>query len=278
MSEEDERFRRLFLSFDKLFCGDETFAERVRKQIQLYREKAIDEPSSLRQELKALHARGLSEDFAQNVGELSGDLSEWTSHEFDFFPPAHDFFRFVKKCVEGIGRVPAHAQISTTLEFDMPVLRARLIESMRQPLTIAFERRVRVLSDVLRDSAEAWYKPLLRFALTFSRASDGRSVARVPSELGMLLTSCRTSTGIPSSILFEPIRIIRNSVAHSQTEIDLDRAAVTYVNLNRKGEREAIGPLSWDEVLRLSDAYLFLCWSMTIVLRRHRRLTGRDVS
>ena len=80
-----------------------------------------------------------------------------------------------------------HALLNATLDFDMPILRAALIEAMHPPTQNGFEYRVRVLSEVLRIVAEDWYKPILKCALTVSFRSRGRLDSAVPKELGALL-------------------------------------------------------------------------------------------
>ncbi|XXX73931.1 hypothetical protein WMF30_40425 [Sorangium sp. So ce134] len=270
-----ESFIRIAAALRSLSEQDPIFAERVRRQAELYKQMAIAEPSSLRREIEQMHAQpGLSADFVRHFLEIALEIPRPPSDDFDFCPSANDLFHFFRRGVEGSSPQAINELISAALNFDMGILRAALIEAMQPDPSASFERRTRVLSDVLKNTAENWYKPILKCALKVSYRVRGRTDAIVPDELGALMGACRDSHDVPLSILSDHVRIIRNSVAHSQAHFDLVNLTVTFVNQNRRGVRETLGPISWDQLKEISDQFLELCWALSLVCRRQRRLTA----
>jgi hypothetical protein len=269
-----DSLRELAAAMQELYRANPAFASRVQRQIGLYQEKAINEPLTLRQDLARLYSDfELSPQFQSFLEKLLNNFAGDPSPDFDYYLPAHDLFCFIETARKRIGSPGVHSLLNAKISLEMAIRRARIIEATKQPTDLGFERRVRTIAEVLRESAEEWYKPILQLCLLLSHRLTHTTNSAVPNELGAVMWACKHTSGFPLTILDDRIRIIRNSVAHSQTEIDVAEPAVTFVNTRRSGERDSLGPLTWEHLKAFADYLLNHCWALTLVLRRQKRLS-----
>jgi len=254
-------------------AADPVYAERVKRQAELYKQMAISEPVTLRHELTKMHEEpGISPDFRERYLEPMSGIQFSMSEDFAFFAPAQDCFHFIRRVAQNLPAKFVHDILQKTLLMDWRISRAALLEATNLDESVGFERRTRILADVMRRAAEGWYKPFLTCALTMSYRSRSCTTAIVPDELEAAMAACHDSNDVPKTILLDTARIVRNATAHSGLEFQLSSSEVTFVNTRRNGQREVLGPLSWDGVKELADDLINLCWALTIVWQRQRRL------
>jgi hypothetical protein len=250
----------------------------VRRLIDLYAEKAIFEPTTVRATLEKWSTEHhISEEFRTKLDALKTRLPRSNSEDFPWSQPGNEFFHFISGIKEALGAGSLAERLRPVLTTEVRfIYRAQMLEAIRQPTTVSFERRVRVLAEVLRNTIEGWYKLILQTALRLARETSGKPIGDVPGELGPVLTACVSAGKIPTSILEPKLRIVRNAVAHSHTEVDVQHETVTFVNVSRSGKRDELGPWNWDELTAFSESSLMLFWTLTLVLRRHLRFAETE--
>lgn len=242
----------------------------VRRLIELYEEKALFEPTTVRETLGRWSTeRTVSDELRARLIAASARLPRPKDERFSWSASGSELFQWIEGRKAIIGAAHIADQIRPMLTTDTRfVFRAQMLEAIRQSASVTFERRVRVLADACRGSAEGWYKPILQVLLRLSRE---RGDTEVPSELGPLLSSCARNS-VPSSILLDSIRVVRNSVAHGHTDLSLSDERVAFVSITRSGARNVVGPFTWQEFVAFADSCLIHFWTLTLVLRRHLRL------
>jgi hypothetical protein len=266
---------RFFAATHELFQRHPAFAERVALQKQLYRELAVTEPTTLRARLAELHSASDSPpDFAEDLVQCLAAVSQDAPGDFRYYPPAQDLHTYFQRAVAASSNDVVYRHLDVALAFDLKVLRASLIEGTRPDAQISFERKVRILVEVIRNAAEQWYRPILRCALAVSYEIERKTKATVPNELGAVMGAIRDSQAVPTSIVDDQVRIIRNAVAHSQVKLDIEKESISFENRQRAGTVEVLGPLNWEDLVELAWNYIFAWSTLALVCRKMHRLTS----
>ena len=149
---------------------------------------------------------------------------------------------------------------------------ARIItKGQADPNSVCFEEVVSaVLPGVLR-FAEGIYRQMLVSSLKLTHLVTHRPMSAMPQELGATVARCRDAWRKHYSsllhLLSDPIRIVRNSEAHQQTEYDPRAETVTFVNLSRLGNREVLGPLDRNAFGKLVNDFMRLVVAMSAAFR-----------
>ncbi len=93
----------------------------------------------------------------------------------------------------------------------------------------------------------------------------------MPTLLGAIIRDCNKSKYFPY-VVNAKIRIIRNSIAHSHSQIDLKLETVTSINLKPNGDKEETEAMNWEDFENFCLYYFFECRALRTILKKHRRL------
>lgn len=137
-------------------------------------------------------------------------------------------------------------------------LHPAMAASVDRSVDIPFEQGARLVADALRCTAEGSYKDMLAVMAQLTYLMRGQATREVRSDLGALMAQCRdlwANGSGPTSVLHDPIRIVRNSESHRHTVIDVRAMTITFRNYPRAKPCEVLGPLDRTAFAEMVDQF-----------------------